>query len=62
MKPFDKPILVTRPFLPPIEEFKEGLQEIWDSQWLTNNGPVLQAFTEILSKYLQHYSIKISRS
>ena len=39
-RPFEKPIYVTRPFLPPIEEFAAGLQEIWDTQWLTNNGPV----------------------
>jgi len=38
---FDKPIYVTRSYLPPLEEFVEGLKEIWDSQWLTNNGPVL---------------------
>lgn len=53
MKPFDKPIYVTRPFLPPIGEFAEGLQEIWDSQWLTNNGPVLKRFTKCLEEYFQ---------
>ena len=52
-KPFEKPIYVTRPFLPPIEEFTDGLQEIWDSQWLTNNGPVLQRFTRQLSHYFE---------
>jgi hypothetical protein len=35
IKPFDKPIYVTRPYLPPIEEYAAGLQEIWDNQWLT---------------------------
>jgi len=53
LKPFDKPIYVTRPYLPPIEEFAAGLQEIWDNQWLTNNGPVLQRFTSTLSRYFQ---------
>lgn len=53
IKPFEKPIYVTRPFLPPIEEFAEGLQEIWDSHWLTNDGPVLQRFTRQLSHYFQ---------
>lgn len=48
---FDKPVYVTRPFLPPLEEFTEGLQEVWDNQWLTNNGPLLQQFnTEISSR------------
>ena len=52
-QPFEKPIYVTRPFLPPIEEFTAGLQEIWDNQWLTNNGPVLQRFTRQLSNYFE---------
>jgi dTDP-4-amino-4,6-dideoxygalactose transaminase len=53
MEPFEKPIYVTKPFLPPIEEFSEGLQEIWDSHWLTNDGPILQRFTRHLSNYFQ---------
>jgi dTDP-4-amino-4,6-dideoxygalactose transaminase len=43
-KPFEKRIHVTRPFLPPLEVFSKGLEEIWASGWLTNNGPVLQRF------------------
>jgi dTDP-4-amino-4,6-dideoxygalactose transaminase len=53
LRPFENPIYVTKPFLPPIEEFAAGLQEIWDTQWLTNNGPVLQRFTRQLSHYFQ---------
>lgn len=52
MEPFKEPIYVTRPFLPPTEEYCAGLLEIWDNQWLTNNGPVLQRFTGQLSRYL----------
>ncbi len=52
LKRFEEPIYVTRPYLPPIEEFVAGLQGIWDSRWLTNNGPVLQQFTGQLSSYL----------
>ncbi len=52
MKRFEKPILVTRPYLPPLEEFKRGLEEVWANQWLTNNGPVLQKFQKELSRYL----------
>jgi dTDP-4-amino-4,6-dideoxygalactose transaminase len=44
LKPFDKPIYVTSPFLPELKQFVAGLQEIWASGWLTNNGPVLQRF------------------
>ena len=52
MKRFEKPILVTRPYLPDLEEFKKGCEEIWMNQWLTNNGPILQRFQSSLSKYL----------
>lgn len=53
MKRFDKPILVTRPYLPPIEDFKKGCEEIWTNQWLTNNGPMLQRFEKRLADYFQ---------
>ena len=52
MKRFEKPILVTRPYLPPLDEFKRGCEEIWSNQWLTNNGPMLQRFQKALSQYL----------
>src|SRR5574344_1100786 len=52
MKTFEKPILVTRPYLPDLEDYKKGLEEIWANQWLTNNGPVLQRFQKGLSAYL----------
>ena len=52
MKRFEKPILVTRPYLPSIEDFKKGCEEIWTNQWLTNNGPMLQKFQKELSHYL----------
>lgn len=52
MKRFDEPILVTRPYLPDLEEFKKGCEEIWKNQWLTNNGPMLKQFHSELAKYL----------
>ena len=52
MRRFEKPILVTRPYLPPLEEFKRGCEEVWENQWLTNNGPLLQRFQKELSRYL----------
>ncbi|MDY0132862.1 MAG: DegT/DnrJ/EryC1/StrS family aminotransferase [Desulforegulaceae bacterium] len=57
MEKFEKPILVTRPFLPPLEEYCEGLKEIWDNQWLTNNGPVLQRYREKLKSYIETENI-----
>jgi len=53
IKAFEKPIYVTRPFLPPLEEFCNGLKEIWDSQWLTNDGPILQRFCRQLNNYFE---------
>ena len=38
--------------MPPLDEFKQGLEEIWANQWLTNNGPMLQRFQKELSRYL----------
>jgi dTDP-4-amino-4,6-dideoxygalactose transaminase len=53
IKPFVKPIYVTRPFLPPFEEFCQGLGEIWETRWLTNDGPILQRFTQELCNFFE---------
>lgn len=52
MKRFQDPVLVTRPYLPPLDEFKRGCEEIWRNQWLTNNGPMLKRFHAELAAYL----------
>lgn len=46
------PIYVTQPLLPPLEEFIPYLQKIWDSKWLTNNGPFHQQLEQALCDYL----------
>jgi dTDP-4-amino-4,6-dideoxygalactose transaminase len=51
--PFAEPIYVTKPFLPKRETFCEHLKEIWDNQWLTNNGPVVQRYARQLSHYFE---------
>jgi dTDP-4-amino-4,6-dideoxygalactose transaminase len=51
-KKTNEPIMVTRPLLPPLEEFYEYLKDIWDSKWLTNNGKYHQALEKALCKYL----------
>lgn len=48
----NKPVYVTRPSLPPLEEFNECLRQIWDSRILTNNGPFHQQFEKELAEYL----------
>ena len=37
-----KPIYVTQPSLPPIEEYLELLKQVWASGILTHNGPLVQ--------------------
>src|ERR1700691_5977876 len=46
------PIYVTRPELPSLAEFIPDLQEIWDSQVLTNGGPFHDRFEQALCEYL----------
>ena len=48
----DKPIYVTQPFLPPLEEFTPYLKEIWESRILTNGGPFHQQLEQELCDYL----------
>ena len=47
-----KPILVTQPFLPPLEEYTEYLKDIWKSKWITNAGKFHQELEEGLCRYL----------
>lgn len=48
----DKPIYVTQPALPPLDEFTRYLEEIWESKWLTNNGQFHKRLEQELSDYL----------
>lgn len=45
-------INVTRPFLAPKDEYDKLIQRIWDTNWLTNNGPLLREFEKNLKSYL----------
>lgn len=48
----NKPIFVTQPFLPPLEEFIPYLNEIWNNKILTNGGPMHQKLEQELCDYL----------
>ncbi len=48
----NKPITVTSPLLPPLEEFIPYLQKIWDNKWITNNGAMHKELERQLAEYL----------
>jgi dTDP-4-amino-4,6-dideoxygalactose transaminase len=57
--PTNKPIYVTQPFLPPLDEFIPYLQNIWDSKILSNGGPYHAKLEHNLQEYLniEHVSL-----
>jgi len=46
-------IFVTKPFMPPIEEYIAYIQDIWERQWLTNNGPLVNHLELRLKELLE---------
>ncbi len=55
----DKPLFVTRPFLPPLQSFMSSLEEIWASGQLTNGGPFHERLERALAEHLgvRHLSL-----
>ncbi len=45
-------IPVTKPFLPPEEEYLSLLRGVWERNWLTNNGPLVNELELALKEYL----------
>ena len=45
-------IPVTKPFLPPKAEYDKYLEGIWERNWLTNNGPLVNELELQLKEYL----------
>ena len=45
-------IFVARPSLPPLHEFEALLGEIWESRWLTNEGPFHRSLESRLAEFL----------
>lgn len=45
-------IPVTKPFLPPREEYSNFVDSIWERNWLTNSGPLLNELELKLKEYL----------
>ena len=48
-----KPVLVTSPLLPDLNEFNGLLQEIWGIKWITNNGSFHKKLEAALCEYLK---------
>jgi hypothetical protein len=44
--------LVTKTYLPPLEEYIKYLQRIWESNQLTNNGPLVKELEARLMEFL----------
>jgi dTDP-4-amino-4,6-dideoxygalactose transaminase len=54
-----KPITVTQPFLPPLQEYLPYLERIWERKWLTNAGEYHQQLESELARHLgvRHISL-----
>jgi dTDP-4-amino-4,6-dideoxygalactose transaminase len=59
IKPFDQPLYITRPPLPDKKDVYRKIDEIWDSQWLTNAGPQHLRFETEIKKYLDVPNISL---
>ncbi len=52
MYKFNKPIRVTKAFLPPIDEYINEIRQIWNTNWVTNDGIIHKELEENLRSYL----------
>lgn len=59
IRPFEKPIYISRPPLPDRAAVYQKIDEIWDSQWLTNVGSQHREFETKLKKYLDVPNISL---
>lgn len=48
-------INITQPFLPPFDEYQNYLSKVWENNWLTNCGPLVN---ELESKLKEHLEVK----
>lgn len=48
-----KQITVTSPLLPSLDDFREMLEDIWNSKWVTNNGLFHKLLENELAEYLK---------
>ncbi|MEG2021474.1 MAG: DegT/DnrJ/EryC1/StrS family aminotransferase [Oscillospiraceae bacterium] len=60
MKKPEMPILVTKPYLPPKEEFDQYVEQIWKNNWLTNQGPLHEKFKNALKQQIKADNITLT--
>jgi len=53
MEKLKQPIQVTKAFLPSFEDYVDKIKNIWNNNWLTNNGPLHNELEENISDYLK---------
>lgn len=55
-------IPVTKPFLPPKDKYDTLVKGVWDRNWLTNNGPLINQLELKLKDYLgvQHFLVVLN--
>ncbi|SDO00962.1 dTDP-4-amino-4,6-dideoxygalactose transaminase [Psychrobacillus sp. OK028] len=56
---FKEPIYITRPLLPNLQDIYIKLNEVWESKWLTNNGPQQINLENVLKDYLQAENLSL---
>ena len=59
MQKKDPPILVTRPSLPPVEEFEQLVREIFSTRYLTNGGTQHQKLEAALCEKLETPNLRL---
>jgi len=55
----NQPVFVTRPSMPPYEEYIEEIKQIWDARWLTNFGAIHNKFKEQLKDFLKSDNVSL---
>lgn len=50
---FEHPVYVTRPMLPPLENYISVLRGVWERHWLTNKGKLHDTLEKALCDYLR---------
>lgn len=53
VKPFEKPIYITSPLMPKVEDVTNKISRIWESGQITNNGEQHKELTKQLEEYLE---------